>query len=450
MPSMAVWLGIEPANFEAMQDGRILQEARIFPESPLISQADWFAIWDYYKDKAPAEPLPPPERSKPKMDLKGFRVHEVKLGSGVPMVSLVKVDAPRKRFYVGDAFTGMLAAINQEGKVIERARLASPPVALQTSSNALLVTVIGRFFPSDAAEGAALLFADAASGLKNEPVTLLSKLRRPTDIRAADLNGDGKPDLFVCEFGNRLGRFSWHENLGDGKYRENVLLERPGAVRSEIVDMNGDGRPDIVVLTAQAREGLFIYYGEEQGRFRVQTVVEEPPTFGCADFQIADFNGDGRPDILLANGDNGDYPTPRKAYHGIRLFLNQGEKGFKESFFYPLQGAYKAIPADFDLDGDIDIAAIAFYPDFSKGKDAESFVYLENKGNLQFEAHTFEKASAGRWMVMDAGDLDGDGDMDIVIGSFIMGPTTIAVPPALREYWKEQGASALVLENLAR
>src|SRR5439155_5840514 len=179
-------------------------------------------------------------------------------------------------------------------------------------------------------------------------------------------------------------------------------------------------------------------------------VVEEPPSFGCVDFQIADFNSDGKPDILLTNGDNGDYPTPHKAYHGVRLLLNEGTNGFKEKFFYPMEGAYKALPADYDLDGDLDIVVISFYPDFSKGKEAENFVYLENKGNLQFAPHTFEEALPGRWMVKDADDLDGDGDIDIVIGSFVMGPTTIAVPPSLREQWKESGAAVLVLENVTK
>ena len=114
-----------------------------------------------------------------------------------------------------------------------------------------------------------------------------------------------------------------------------------------------------------------------------------------------------------------------------------------------MEGAYKAQAADFDQDGDLDIAAIAYYPDFAQ-ETVENFVYLENRGELQFAAFTFPESESGRWMIMDIDDLDGDGDDDIALGSFALGPTTIPVPPAVREQWKTNGASVLILDNLRR
>jgi VCBS repeat protein len=438
MPSMASWLGIEPANYEALPEGRILQEAKLYPNAPMLSEKEWFAIWDYYKAEAP-ERQSMPTRPQVEMGLKHFRTRKVNFHGGAPMISLVKIDPARKQLYVGDAFANVFAAIDPSGKVLGKERLPSPLIHLEMIETGFLMTLIGRFFPSDATEGAALATPPGT--------TLLTDLRRPTDVRAADLNGDKRDDLVVCEFGNRLGRFAWHENLGDGKYRMHELLDRPGAIRSEVRDMNGDGKLDIVVMTAQAREGIYLYYNEGGGRFRVETILEQHPSFGYADFQLVDWDKDGDLDLLSANGDNGDYPTAHKPYHGIRLYLNDGKNVFKEVYFFPMEGAYKALPADFDLDGDLDLAAISFYPDFG---NSLSFVLLENRGTLQFQPSTLQEANAGRWMVMDAGDLDADGDNDIVLGSFVMGPTTIPVPSTLRERWKNEGAAVLILENTLR
>src|SRR6185369_5759076 len=101
-----------------------------------------------------------------------------------------------------------------------------------------------------------------------------------------------------------------------------------------------------------------------------------------------------------------------KPYHGVRIYLNDGHDRFQETFFYPLSGAYKVVARDFDGDGDLDLAAIAFYPDYAS-KVPVSFVYLENQGGGKFEASTMVEQNAGRWLVMDVGDVDGDGDEDL-------------------------------------
>ena len=269
----------------------------------------------------------------------------------------------------------------------------------------------------------------------------------PTDPAFADLNGDGREDCIICQFGNRLGHFSWFENLGEGKFEEHVLLDRPGAIRSQIYDVNGDGLPDIFVLMGQAREGVYLFINKGKGIFELTTLIEQHPAFGYAYFELADFNHDGHIDLLTVNGDNGDYPSEPKNYHGIRIYLNDGQNKFSEKWFFPLNGAYKAIARDFDGDGDLDIAAISFFPDYRKSPE-ESFVYLENKGDWNFEAYSFAQCTAGRWMTMDAGDLDGDGDLDIVLGSLVGGPTSTFIPASLQASWKTNHLPILMLENV--
>ncbi|MEO6814503.1 MAG: VCBS repeat-containing protein [Ginsengibacter sp.] len=101
--------------------------------------------------------------------------------------------------------------------------------------------------------------------------------------------------------------------------------------------------------------------------------------------------------------------------------MDDGNNHFKQKFFYPINGCYKAMARDFDGDGDLDIATISFFPDY-RNQPLESFVYLKNNGNLNFQPYTFPQANMGRWITMDAGDIDGDGKIDIILGNLSIGP----------------------------
>lgn len=85
-----------------------------------------------------------------------------------------------------------------------------------------------------------------------------------------------------------------------------------------------------------------------------------------------------------------------------------------------------------------------FFPDYDAAP-RESFIYFQNQGGLQFKPFTFRECIAGRWLTMDAGDIDGDGDEDIVLGSMTGVPTP--VPEFLKELWQKNGPSLIVLRN---
>jgi len=443
LPEMAPWLGLAKPKLERRRDGEIITEANVFPPAPVISPQDWETIRNYYKAAAPERPLPQPERPPIQPNLKQFRIKPLAYHRDVPMTTLVKIDA--NRLYVGDAMTRTLEALNPDGEREFAVEFDSAPISLRIQNGLLDLTLVGRLFPSDDIKGKLLQLRPASDDMKITKV--LGQLRRPTDTTFADLNGDGREDFVICQFGNRLGRFSWFENLGDGKYEEHILFDRPGAIRSQVYDVNGDGLQDIFVLMGQAREGVYLFINRGKGVFEETTVIEQHPAFGYAYFELVDFNQDGHIDLLTVNGDNGEYLSQPKNYHGVRIYLNDGHNKFTEKWFFPLNGAYKAIARDFDGDGDLDIAAISFFPDYEKSPE-ESFVYLENKGDWKFEAFSFPQCTAGRWITMDAGDLDGDGDIDIVLGSLALGPTSTFVPASLQANWKTNHLPILMLENI--
>jgi hypothetical protein len=147
---------------------------------------------------------------------------------------------------------------------------------------------------------------------------------------------------------------------------------------------------------------------------------------------------------LTTQGDNADYSIVVKAYHGIRIFLNNGKNHFDEKYFLPQYGAQKAIPFDFDNDGDPDIVSIAFFPDYDR-YPLESFIYWENKGDNTFNRYSFPGATDGRWLTMDAGDIDGDGDKDVILGSAVF--TVGIIPEQIRQKWLTHPVSAIILKN---
>ena len=446
-PAMAKWLGLEKPDYDKMPGGELVRAAALFPAGPLLTANDASAIWSYYARAAPEVLKPASPTPAPRVGLKQFRARKINPAAGAPMISLVKIEPASEQLIAGDAFAGMLYTMDTTGGVLHRARLGSAPVHLAATATRSYLTLIGRLFPSDLAEGSVVSLS-ARSGVP-QPRPVLEKLHRPVQTIPADLNQDGREDLVVVSFGHQLGHFSWFENRGDGQFDERILLDRPGAVHAEVLDANADGRPDLFVMMAQAREGIYLLLNEGRGRFALTPLVEQPPTWGFAGFDLGDFNRDGKIDILAVNGDNGDFSLPPKPYHGLLIYLNDGTNRFHEAFFYPLPGAYRAVARDFDADGDLDVAAIAFYPDFT-AVTPESFVYLENKGALKFDAHTMAESADGRWMTLDAGDLDGDGDIDLALGSFVRGPTTQPIPAALETRWRTNGAAVLLLENLRK
>jgi hypothetical protein len=451
LPSMAVWLGLH--RFEARDHPgaeRVLA-AKIIPDRPQMSIEDWRAICNFYMAAAPASPPPQPERPPLTIGLPHFQP-VIPAYPKPPANCLVRITREFGGMFIGNSAEGVLDLFHPEGTLLASMNVGGPPTDLRLTAEGLYVTVIGSVAPSDVPEGRLLFLPRAVAGAEKqpEPRTLLAGLQRPTEAVFVDLNKDGREDIIVPEFGWYLGRFGWHENLGDGTYREHVLLERPGAMKVQVHDLGNDGLPDIFLMTAQSREGIYLFLNRGQGQFLMLPVLEQHPAWGFSYFELADFNGDGHPDILATNGDNGDntrYPEVPRHFHGVRVYLNDGKNQFKERFFYPMHGAYKAVARDFDLDGDLDIAAIAYYPDYNREPPVEGFVYLQNVDGSNFAPFSCNEAALGKWICLDAADGDGDGDIDIVLGAHNHGAGI--VPPKIRQQWSTNGASILMLLNTA-
>jgi hypothetical protein len=246
----------------------------------------------------------------------------------------------------------------------------------------------------------------------------MEKLHRPVYSQVVDLNGDGQNEILVCEFGHLTGELSLFVKK-DSTFAKNTLMPLPGAIKVDILDIDGDGKKDIIALFSQGREGIYAFVQKDDLQFDVERLIGLPPEYGLSWFSVLDYNKDGHFDIVTANGDNADYSNFLKPYHGIRLYLNNGANQFTEEWFYPINGVTRVLADDFDLDGDIDFATMSFFPDFENNPE-EGFVYLENQDAISYSfiPYVTEKAKTGNWLVMDKGDFDKDGDVDLMLGNF--------------------------------
>jgi len=348
-----------------------------------------------------------------------------------------------KGLWIADAKWNSLVNLDATGKALGTIPIRNPVVQVRHGEKGMDVLSIGRFFPTEQRLGSLLRLERQGEHFRN-PEILIDGLHRPVHASWGDLNEDGREDVVISQFGWYGGRFSWFEKKGEDGYEEHLLFDKPGSLKSVILDWNDDGHPDILSLVAQETEAMLLFVNNGKGEFSETRLFQRHSGFGHTHFELLDWDRDGDQDLLVTNGDLGDYASAHRPYHGIRIYRNDGSAGFEEAWFHPMPGAYKALARDFDQDGDLDIAAISYFPDFSKGNDG-GFLFLQNQGGNTYEASTFGRASDGRWLTMDVGDIDRDGDEDIVLGAANKAPGN--VPKAQVDHWKKTRTSVMILKN---
>jgi len=438
LPQMAFRMGLPDMNMlmrMSEADRTIILSS--LPGKPMVTVEEWESIKRYYANMAPDSLLPTSPLAAEGLTL--FDTLAVRLpGSALPTITVVKADTANHRVFAGNRMSS-LYQFNTSLELEDSFMLPSPPSNILTERNTdPTITCMGIMDPNEQSRGEIL----SLSLTKHTGTQQIASLQRPVYLEKADLNDDGREDYIVCEFGNYTGMLSVFEQDANGKFKKHIIQALPGARRVVIKDVDGNKLPDILCLMTQGDEKLVLLHNHGDFKFRLTTLLRFPPIYGSSYFDVADFNHDGKFDLLVAQGDNLDYSIVLKPYHGIRLYLNDGNNAFSEKTFLPMDGASQATAADFDGDGDIDIAAIAFFADFNKNPQ-KGFLYFENMGG-NFIAHETPAAADGRWITMDVADVDADGDPDILLGSINFNN---GVPDALFNKWTRRPVSVLYLKN---
>lgn len=304
-----------------------------------------------------------------------------------------------------------------------------------------LIADLGSFGPEDHDRGKVTLLMFDEETQKYIPQQLQEGLGRVADAKAADFDGDGDLDLIVAEFGwQKTGQLLYLKNVSpskaDLKFEKQVLDDRHGASHVVITDLNRDGLLDFVTLFSQEHEIIIAFLNQGDGRFKQETVYQaSDPAYGSSSISLVDIDQDGDQDLLFTNGDTMDSFDLRPS-HSLQWLENRGTFPFHHHRIAPLTGAYCATHGDFDGDGDIDLAACTMTWDYQEPRN--TVVWYEQQKTGEFIPHPLDY-SKGQHAVIEAGDFDADGDLDLAVGNFEPRETDQTKPAEWFSIWWNDG-----------
>lgn len=219
-------------------------------------------------------------------------------------------------------------------------------------------------------------------------------------VAVADLNADQNPDV-VAGSSVPGGVGIWYSDSRGG-WSPPVFLSLKGEVRSlAIADFDGDGRPDIAVSVKGELTGIQIWLNRGKGKWE----KGQPPaeSVECNGIRAADINADGYPDLVAA-GSAGEGPG------GVMVWLNDGHGNWSENVGPTLRDDYSdVVAADFNEDGHMDIAASG------RGLHGAVRVWLGDGAGNWSELQSLEE---GTFYALSVGDFNKDGHLDLFAGTY--------------------------------
>ena len=266
-------------------------------------------------------------------------------------------------------------------------------------------------------QGMVLLAGDGQGNFTQGPTI---KGDYPLALLAADMNGDSHLD--AVSFGYLSGNYYLDVALGngDGTFQPPTTVALPSGKFNDFVvgDFNGDGKPDVMItMTPYSTNtgAIYLFLGNGDGTLQPGVSLDTPPqAYGLA---AGDFNGDGKLDFAVTNTSNGSANTTG----AVLVYLNQGG----DTFAKPVSYAANLFPgpitvADVNLDGKPDLvvasqdnATVTSTNPF--GPHGTVNVLLGN-GDGTFQTATNSLLNDPGYSNLAVADMNQDGVPDVIVG----------------------------------
>jgi hypothetical protein len=356
--------------------------------------------------------------------------------------------------YHGSA-VGAALSLTLEGQQMEAQMGVSVASAGDTDGDGYADLLVGirNQGKGQANEGFALVYRGSATGIKVQPSAKFQSNQADAFLgsscaSAGDVNGDGFSDIIVGAYlyddnqSNEGAAFVWHgsatglDGAATTPLDNNQQMSGFGYSVSDAGDVNGDGFGDIVVGAPNFDNGeneegaAFIYLGTLGGISKSAPVMLEANQadagFGTSVSGAGDVNADGYSDVVIGaiRYDNGEIDEGAAfVYHGSPLGISPVPAAiFDSNLAGAWMGCAVAGAGDINADGygDIIVGAV----NFSNGQSEEGKFHVfpgSSSGSVTAGSFSMESDLADARMgnsVAAAGDVNGDGFADVVVGAF--------------------------------
>ena len=301
-------------------------------------------------------------------------------------------------------------------------------------------------------EGVVFVFHGSASGINTTPAAMVESNQAlafmgSTIACAGDVNADGYSDIIVGAIGytnvesTEGAAYIYHGSSSGIIITVAVILERDqafsrmGGSVASAGDVNGDGYSDVIVGAPlydnlETDEGVaFVYHGSGTGVSNVPVAILErnqvSAAFGYSVASAGDVNGDGYSDVIVGAVQYTNVENMEGAafiFHGSAAGVNTTAASIVESNQpSAFMGKFVACAGDVNGDGYSDVIVGAWAYDSGQADEGAAFVYLGSASGINTSATAiFEGNQDGASMgncVAGAGDINGDGYSDIIVGA---------------------------------